>query len=185
MDAATPFHCARKGGGCMQMTSVIGERETKVTQALQTMGMMRSAYWLSWLTWEILLAFVIVLIAIAFGAACQINFFLKNAFGNVFFTLFTFQLAMVGFAYFVASFIRKTSTAITLGFAIFLIGFVFQVCPTFLVPVMPEARAMYWASVRVFDGRQPHAPPTVPRSGRCLWNDVTFLLLAAIGYSSL
>ena len=118
---------------CVQMTSVIGERETKVTQALQTMGMMRSAYWLSWITWEVLLSFFIVMIAMAFGAAVQINFFLKNAFGNVFFTLFTFQLAMVGFAYFVASFIRKTSTAISLGFAIFLIGFVFQVrarCPT-------------------------------------------------------
>lgn len=63
---------------CMQMTSVIGERETKVTQALETMGMMRSAYWMSWITWEILLSFFIVMIAIAFGAACQINFFIKN-----------------------------------------------------------------------------------------------------------
>ena len=120
----------------VQMTSVIGERETKVTQALQTMGMMRSAYWLSWITWETLLSFVITMITIAFGAACQINFFLKNAFGNVFFTLFTFQLAMVGFAYFVASFIRKTSTAISLGFAIFLIGFVFQVRACWPAPAL-------------------------------------------------
>jgi uncharacterized membrane protein YhaH (DUF805 family) len=63
------------------MTSIIGERESKVTQALQTMGMLRSAYWLSWLTWEILLSLVIALIAMAFGAAVQIDFFLKNAFG--------------------------------------------------------------------------------------------------------
>lgn len=138
---------------CMQMTSVIGERETKVTQALQTMGMMRSAYWLSWITWEILLSFVIVLIAMAFGATCQINFFLKNAFGVVFFTLFTFQLAMVGFAYFVASFLRKTSTAISLGFTIFLIGFVFQVRCSFLLTACgccyPSEPVNLWSTLNI------------------------------------
>lgn len=111
----------------VQMTGLIGERETKVTQALTTIGMMRSSYWLSWIVWEILLAFFVTLISIAFGAICQIDFFLKNNFGNVFFTLFIFQLAMVGFAYFLASFIRKSSMAISLGFVLFLVGFVFSV----------------------------------------------------------
>lgn len=116
------------GVGFVQMTGLIGERETKVTQALTTIGMMRSSYWLSWMVWEVLLAFFVTLISMAFGAICQIDFFLKNSFGNVFFTLFFFQLAMVGFAFFLASFIRKSSMAISLGFVLFLIGFAFSVC---------------------------------------------------------
>lgn len=112
---------------CMQMTALIGERESKVTQALTTIGMLRSSYWLSWIVWEIVLAVFVTLISMAFGAAVQIDFFLKNSFGVVFFTLFLFQLAMVGFAYFLASFIRKSSLAISLGFVIFLVGFVFSV----------------------------------------------------------
>eukprot|EP00892_Ulva_mutabilis_P002376 jgi/Ulvmu1/12139/UM085_0003.1 len=116
------------------MTALIGERETKVTQALTTIGMMRSSYWLSWVVWEVLLAFVVALISMAFGAAVQIDFFLKNNFGNVFLTLFLFQLAMVGFAYFLASFVRKSSLAISLGFVIFLVGFVFSLVINFGVP---------------------------------------------------
>lgn len=123
-----PVMCAAPFTSFLQMTGLIGERETKVTQSLVTVGMMRSAYWLSWMVWEIMLAFVVTLLSIAFGAICQIDFFLKNDFWIVFFTLFIFQLAMVGFAYFLAAFIRKSSLAISLGFVMFLVGFVFSVC---------------------------------------------------------
>jgi uncharacterized membrane protein YhaH (DUF805 family) len=109
------------------MTAILSERETKVTQALYTMGMMRSAYWWSWITWEAVMALVLSLIAIAFGSAIQIDFFLNNSFGLIFLTLFMFQLAMVGFAFLMAAFIKRSSSAITLGFTLFLVGFIFQV----------------------------------------------------------
>jgi hypothetical protein len=109
------------------MLSIISEREAKITQALYTMGMMRSAYWLSWITWEAIQGLVVTLCTIAFGAAIQLDFFLKNSFGNTFFTLFLFQLAMLGFAFTLAAVIRKTSTAIIIGFVVFTIGWIFQV----------------------------------------------------------
>jgi hypothetical protein len=168
-------------GGGVQMTSVIGERESKVTQALQTMGMMRSAYWLSWISWEVMLSFLVVLIAIAFGAACQINFFIKNAFGNVFFTLFTFQLAMCGFAYFVAAFIRKTSTAISLGFAIFLIGFVFQVrCALLFCLHLPAVPAALFTRVAAGTFHHHTVLPPVSRKGATTLLCVQHLFLSVL-----
>ena len=110
------------------MTGIISERENKITRALYTMGMMRSAYWMSWIVWEAAFSFLITWITIAFGAAIQLDFFLKNSVGNTFFTLFLFQLAMLGFAFLLTACIRKSSVAIILSFVIFIIGWIFQVC---------------------------------------------------------
>ena len=111
----------------LQMTGIIGERENKITQSLSTMGMLRSAYWLSWITWESCFAFIITWVTIAFGAAVQLDFFLDNSVGNTFFTLFLFQLAMMGFAFVLSALIRKSSQAVILGFVIFITGWIFQV----------------------------------------------------------
>jgi hypothetical protein len=108
----------------MQLSGVVTERETKIVQSLHTMGMYRSAYWLSWIVWESMFTLLVTLLTIAFGAAVQIDFFRKNSVGNTFFILWLFQLAMVGFAFFLSSMIRKSSAATLLGFLIFIIGFV-------------------------------------------------------------
>lgn len=112
---------------CVQLSGVVGERETKIVQSLHTMGMYRSAYWLSWIIWESIFALLVTLLTIAFGAAVQIDFFKKNSFGNTFFVLWLFQLAMVGFAFFLSSLIRKSSAATILGFFVFIVGFICQV----------------------------------------------------------
>lgn len=109
------------------MTGIVGERESRITQALSTMGMTRSAYWLSWITWEAFMSFIVAWVTVGFGAAVQLDFFLENSVGNTFFALFLFQLAMLGFAFMLAAFLRKSSTAIILGFCIFIVGWIFQV----------------------------------------------------------
>lgn len=111
----------------MQMTGIISEREGKITRSLYTMGMMRSAYWASWIAWEATFSFFITWVTIAFGAAIQLDFFLENSVGLTFFALFLFQLAMLGFAFLLSSCIRKSTVAIILSFVIFIIGWIFQV----------------------------------------------------------
>jgi hypothetical protein len=120
----------------VQMTGIVTERENKLTQAMTGMGLLQSAYWLSWVTWEVTMAFIISLLHRIAGAAFQIDFFLQNSFGNTFLVLFLFQLAMTGLAFLFASFLRKSTVAIILGYAVFLLGWIMQVrcrqpCPAY------------------------------------------------------
>ena len=61
------------------------------------MGLYDSAYWLSWLTWEGIMALVSSLSIILFGMMLQFDFFLNNSFLVVFLLFFLFQLSMVIF----------------------------------------------------------------------------------------
>lgn len=112
----------------VQMTGIVTERENKLTQAMTGMGMLQSAHWLSWATWELSMVIIISLTTVAAGAAFQIDFFLDNAFGNTFFVLFMFQLAMTGLAFLMAAFLRKSTVAVIVGYGVFLLGWIMQVC---------------------------------------------------------
>ncbi|XVE56978.1 hypothetical protein DITRI_Ditri04bG0054800 [Diplodiscus trichospermus] len=57
----------------------------------------------------------------------QFDFFLNNNFAVVFLVFFLFQLNMVGFAFMLSPFISKSSSATTIGFSIFIIGFFTQI----------------------------------------------------------
>lgn len=147
----------------MQMTGIIGERETRITQSLYTMGMLRSAYWLSWITWEAAYSFLITWVTIGFGAMVQLDFFLQNSVGNTFFTIFLFQLAMLGFAFTLSALIRKTSTAIVIGFAIFILGWIFQVVTVFGVSNHDPLKNRVWLLRDCPSGHtsQPDSPPKI------------------------
>lgn len=56
------------------------------------MGMMDSAFWLSWGAWEFTLAFFTGNIIAIFGLILQFNLFLKNNYGLLFFLFFLFQV---------------------------------------------------------------------------------------------
>lgn len=64
---------------------------------MATMGLIDSAYWLTWLLWEVSLGFVSSLLLIIFGLVFQFDFFLNNNFGVLFFLFFLFQVNMVTF----------------------------------------------------------------------------------------
>ena len=59
------------------------------------MGLIDSAYWITWLLWEIVLVFISSLLLVLFGMMFQFDFFLNNDFGILFFLFFLFQLNMV------------------------------------------------------------------------------------------
>jgi len=52
---------------------VASEREIKLRQALDTAGMLRSAHWASWATFEVVMGLESALLLCALGAAWQVR----------------------------------------------------------------------------------------------------------------
>ncbi|GMJ04964.1 A. THALIANA ABC2 HOMOLOG 1, ABC2 homolog 1, ATP-binding cassette A2 [Hibiscus trionum] len=110
-----------------EIGSLVSEKELKLRQAMTMMGLLDSAYWLSWLTWEGFMTLISSLFIVLFGMMFQFDFFLNNSFAVLFFVFYLFQLNMVGFAFMLSAFISKSSSATTIGFFIFIIGFFTQI----------------------------------------------------------
>ncbi|KAG7538813.1 ABC transporter-like [Arabidopsis suecica] len=114
-------------GFVLQLGSLVTEKELKLRQAMTMMGVYDSAYWLSWLLWEGILTFVSSLLLVLFGMIFRFDFFLKNSFVLVFLLFLLFQFNMIGLAFALSSIISKSSSATTVGFLVFLIGFITQI----------------------------------------------------------
>ncbi|KAG1680746.1 hypothetical protein FOA52_008079 [Chlamydomonas sp. UWO 241] len=121
-----------------QMGFLIMEKEAGLRQALTSMGCTASAYWTSYLMWELSLALLSANLICCFGLLLQFDLFLNNNYGLLFFLFFLFQLSMSSLAMFVCAFIRKSQVSVYIGFAIFMIGWIMQVVVTFGVPYTPD-----------------------------------------------
>ncbi|KFK34073.1 hypothetical protein AALP_AA5G099000 [Arabis alpina] len=121
-------------GFVLQISSLITEKELKLRQAMTMMGVFDTAYWLSWLTWEGILTAISALLIVLFGMMFQFDFFLKNSFPVVFLLFMLFQFNMIGLAFMLSAFISKSSSATTVGFFVFLVGFVTQLATSFGFP---------------------------------------------------
>ncbi|CAL1368225.1 unnamed protein product [Linum trigynum] len=121
-------------GFVLQITALVTEKELKLRQAMSTMGLYDSAYWLSWITWEGIIALFSALFLVLFGMMFQFDFFKKNNFAVVFLVFFLFQFNMIGFAFMLSTFISKASAATTAGFSLFIIGFFTQIVTIFGFP---------------------------------------------------
>ncbi len=108
----------------IQISAVVTEREIRLRQAMSTMGLPDSVFWVTWLLWEIILNFFSALLLSIFGMIFQFDFFLKNDFGTHFVLFFLFEICMTGFAFFLSTFMSKGSSATTLGFVFFLFFFI-------------------------------------------------------------
>lgn len=64
-------------------------------QAMSTMGLLDSVYWLTWSLWELGLAVVSCLLLMCFGLIFQFDFFLRNGFFALFFLFLLFWDCMV------------------------------------------------------------------------------------------
>ncbi|OMO95372.1 ABC transporter-like protein [Corchorus capsularis] len=86
-----------------QIGSLVSEKELKLRQAMTMMGLLDSAYWLSWLTWEGAMTLLSSIFIVLFGMMFQFDFFLNNSFAVLFLVFFLFQLNMIvttnGFPY--------------------------------------------------------------------------------------
>lgn len=126
-----------------QISALITEKELKLRQTMTMMGLYDTAYWLSWLTWEGILTLISSLITVLFGMMFQFDFFLHNSFAVVFLLFFLFQLSMVAFAFMLSAFISKSSSSTTVGYFIFIIGFLTQLVTTFGFPYSQDFSKTY------------------------------------------
>ncbi|KAI3995436.1 hypothetical protein MKX01_006658 [Papaver californicum] len=105
-----------------QIASLVAERELKLRQAMSIMGLYESAYWLSWLVRDTVMICISSLVTITLGVISGFNFFVHNSFMILFLGFFLFQLSMVSFAFAKSTVLSKSSSANTVGFFIFLVG---------------------------------------------------------------
>ncbi|KAF3340483.1 ABC transporter A family member 2-like isoform X1 [Carex littledalei] len=121
-------------GFVFQISSLVTEKELKLRRAMSMMGLYESAYWLSWFTWEAMLTLISALLTLLFGIMFQFPFFKNNSFVVLFLLFFLFQLNMISFAFVISTLISKASSATTVGFSIFIIGFLTQLVTTIGFP---------------------------------------------------
>ncbi|KAK3226518.1 hypothetical protein Dsin_006380 [Dipteronia sinensis] len=121
-------------GFVFQISSLVTEKELKLRQAMTMMGLYDSAYWLSWLTWEAIMTLISSIFIVLFGMMFQLDFFLNNSFAVLLFVFFLFELNMTGFAFMLSAFISKSSSSTTVGFSIFIVGFMTQLVTVFGFP---------------------------------------------------
>ncbi|XP_050255430.1 ABC transporter A family member 2-like [Quercus robur] len=129
-----------------QISSLITEKELKLRQAMSMMGLYDTAYWLSWLTWEGTLTLLSSLFIVLFGMMFQFDFFLHNSFLVVYLVFFLFQLNMIGFAFMLSAFISKSAASTTVGFSIFIVGFLTQLVTVFGFPYS-DSYSNTWRSI--------------------------------------
>lgn len=130
-------------GFVFQISALVTEKELKLRQAMSIMGLYESAYWLSWLTWEAFVTLLSALLTVLFGMMFQFDFFVHNNFGILFLLFFLFQLNMLSFAFMISTFVTKAASATTVGFAIFIIGFLTQLVTTFGFPYSTSYQKYY------------------------------------------
>uniref|UniRef100_A0A0D6R137 ABC transporter domain-containing protein n=1 Tax=Araucaria cunninghamii TaxID=56994 RepID=A0A0D6R137_ARACU len=153
-------------GFVIQVSSVVAEKELRLRQAMSMMGLYDSVYWFTWLIWEGLLTLVSTIFLILFGMLFRFNFFLKNDFKVLFLMFFLFQFNMIGFAFMISSFISKSSSATTVGFSVFIVGFLTQLVTTFGFPYSDAFAKGYQIVWSLF-------PPNLLAKGLSLLGDAT------------
>ncbi|XP_057952553.1 ABC transporter A family member 2-like [Malania oleifera] len=153
-------------GFVFQVSSLVTEKELKLRQAMTMMGLYESAYWLSWLTWEGITTLLSSLFTVLFGMMFQFDFFLNNNFAVVFLLFFLFQLNMTGFAFMLSAFVSKSSSSTTMGFSIFIVGFLTQLVTAFGFPYTDNFSNVYRTVWSLF-------PPNLLAEGLKLLADAT------------
>ncbi|XP_047316814.1 ABC transporter A family member 2-like [Impatiens glandulifera] len=153
-------------GFVFQMSSLVTEKELKLRQAMTIMGLYDTAYWLSWLSWEGMITALSALFSVLFGMMFQFDFFLNNNFAVLFLLFFLFQLNMTGFAFMLSAFISKSSSATTVGFSLFIFGFLAQLVTQFGFPYSSNFSDTYRFIWSFF-------PPNLLAEGLLLLSDAT------------
>ncbi len=108
----------------IQLGQIVYEKERKLREGMKVMGLTDMAYWSSWLITNLILNFISAWMLVIGGYIFQFEFFLHSSFGSFFFLFLLFAWAMVPWVFFLSVFTDKSRTAFSLGFLVFLVGFI-------------------------------------------------------------
>ena len=143
------FFAGAMFGFVIQVGAVVLEREQKLRQAMEGMGLSRNAFWVSWLAFELLMIFCSSVLMCLFGVVLQFDLFLNNDISLSFTLIFLFKLAMMGLAFLLSTLTEKSASATSVGFVVFLLGFIIQIVVGFGFPFDSEFDG-YWQVIFAF-----------------------------------
>ncbi|WIA40119.1 hypothetical protein OEZ86_013522 [Tetradesmus obliquus] len=139
-------------GMVTQLGNIVGEKESGLVTSLRHMGLLQSAYWASWVAFDLIMALATALSIVMWGNILQFRFFLRNDAGILVALFWLFACALNSFAYFVSVFLAKQQSAVYTGFVVFLVGWICQTIVIFGLPYDPElyfnpnnvAKVFFW-----------------------------------------
>ena len=117
-----------------EVYAIVSERKNRLRQALSTMGMIPSAYWASYIFYEVVFTTLTSLLTTLFGMAFQFDLFLKNGFGVVWLLFWCYELAIIGVVFLFSSIVAEPASSYMLGLLFVLIGFLMQLSVVFGFP---------------------------------------------------
>jgi ABC-type Na+ transport system ATPase subunit NatA len=106
------------------LTTIVREKELHLVESMRQMGMMNSAYWVSWILSGTIINTLMVFLLMLFGVILQFELFLETD-GQLLLTILWMSAqAFTAIALFFSSFIRTTSTARVIGVMVFIVTFI-------------------------------------------------------------
>ena len=108
------------------LTEVTLEKERHLRLALSLMGASRCAFWTAWIAQGVIFNALSSLTLCIVGAWCNFGVFSNCDFGVAFLLYFLFGCASAALAFFVSTLLSTSKSAQTTGYAVILLGFVFQ-----------------------------------------------------------
>ncbi|KAH6573196.1 hypothetical protein BASA60_006151 [Batrachochytrium salamandrivorans] len=108
------------------LNQIVLEKELKLRYIMEAMGLRPSVYWLSHFILYSVLVLINALCTCVWGMIFGFQAFRNTNFGVLLITFFLFGEAMVLFAFFITTLVRKTRVAILIGIFIFIIGILFE-----------------------------------------------------------
>jgi ABC-type multidrug transport system ATPase subunit len=102
---------------------LVGEKELKLREALKMIGLSQSLYFLSQGVVFIAVSTLSVFVLYAFGAIFQFSFYLKNAFGCVFFTFWIFALSLICWSFFFYACLSRSNQVSVAAFVFFILSY--------------------------------------------------------------
>lgn len=104
---------------CRMISQIINEKETKIKEAMLMMGLTRSAYWLSWITYYGIVYLIITIINTIISA----GIFKYSNPGIIFITLLLYAYACMCFSLLISVIFSKSRSGVLVGLMLFFISY--------------------------------------------------------------
>jgi len=120
------FFCAAMVVFINILNTIVAEKEQRLRQAMEVMGLSKTSYWLSYFITYLIEIMIASLVTCCFGLAFGFQAFRNCNFAVLYITFFLFGVAMNAFAFFITTLVRKSSVSVLVGIFLFIIGLLFE-----------------------------------------------------------
>lgn len=107
---------------------LVSEKESGVLQALKNMGLKEPAFWASWLLSEVIVSALHTAVVIITASLLDIPLFVNNSRFLVATLIFMTNISLMSIAFFISGLLKKSDSAVPVGFGIFVLAWIMQMC---------------------------------------------------------